>query len=43
MKASLGQSREFAKEAMHWLGEKERAIMDAEILLETFKTNWSGD
>ena len=41
MKASLEQSKEFAKEAMQWLNEKERAIIDAEIQLETFKANWS--
>ena len=41
MKASLEQSREFAKEAMQWLNEKERAIIDAEIQLATFKTKWS--
>jgi argininosuccinate lyase len=41
MKESLEQSKEFAKEAMEWLNEKERAIIDAEIQLETFKANWS--
>ena len=41
MKVSLEQSREFAKDAMQWLNEKERAILDAEHQLETFKKNWS--
>jgi len=41
MKASLEQSRVFAKDAMQWLNEKERAILDAEIQLEKFKTDWS--
>jgi argininosuccinate lyase len=40
MKASLEQSREFVKESMQWLNEKECAILDAEIQLETFKTDW---
>ncbi|MER2089750.1 MAG: argininosuccinate lyase [Sporosarcina sp.] len=42
MKTSLEKSKEFAKDAMQWLNEKERAILDAEVQLETFKTNWSG-
>ena len=41
MKVSLEKSREFAKDAMQWLNEKERAILDAEHQLETFKKNWS--
>lgn len=40
MKASLEQSKEFTKEAMHWLNDKERRIIDAEIQLATFKTDW---
>lgn len=41
MKDSLERSKEVAKEAMQWLTEKEHAILDAEIQLETFKTDWS--
>ncbi len=41
MKASIERSKVVAKEAMQWLNEKERAIIDAEIQLETFKANWS--
>jgi argininosuccinate lyase len=40
MKASLERSREFAKEAMQWLNEKELAIIDAGIQLATFKGDW---